>query len=155
MTSHLAAAELTASGKRQTQMDRCLAVVQHSPGLTAKHYGVLTGLGHVETQRRLSDLSRLGQISKGNPPVLWRPAPGHLVADPATGGVVLMPGWVGTDRRVLANIKRGNADRIRERAPAEVAYWQARLAEPCDDLMRESRLKKLKWWKSRLPKEGV
>ena len=64
-TSHAAGDAITKSGLRQTQMERCLGIVQDSPGLVAGEIGELTGLGHVPAQRRLSDLKNLGHIVQG------------------------------------------------------------------------------------------
>ena len=80
-TSHAGAVEVTASGRRKTQAERCLDVVQTSPGLTAGEIGELTGLGHVPAQRRLSDLKAAGKVSvgmarqySGRPQATWWPS---------------------------------------------------------------------------------
>ena len=79
-TSHIGAAEVTHSGRRQTQTEQCLDVVQSHPGLTAGEIGELTGLGHVPAQRRLSDLKNEGhaiqgksRLWHGRPQVTWWP----------------------------------------------------------------------------------
>ena len=79
-TSHAGAAEVTDSGRRKTQMQLCLDVVQAHPGRTAGEVGELTGLGHVPAQRRLSDLKAAGKVSVGmarqylgRPQVTWWP----------------------------------------------------------------------------------
>ena len=79
-TSHAGAAEVTDSGRRQTQSERCLDVVLTRPGLTAGEIGELTGLGHVPAQRRLSDLKGAGKVGvgmarqfQGRPQVTWWP----------------------------------------------------------------------------------
>ena len=80
-TSHAGAAEVTDSGPRRTQSERCLDVVQTRPGLTAGEIGELTGLGHVPAQRRLSDLKAASKVSVGmarqylgRPQATWWPS---------------------------------------------------------------------------------
>ena len=80
-TSHTGAVEVTDSGRRRTQAERCLDVVLTRPGLTAGEIGELTGLGHVPAQRRLSDLKAAGKVRigmarqySGRPQVTWWPA---------------------------------------------------------------------------------
>ncbi len=79
-TSHAGAVEVTDSGRRRTQSERCLDVVLTRPGLTAGEIGELTGLGHVPAQRRLSDLKANGKVAVGmarqflgRPQVTWWP----------------------------------------------------------------------------------
>ena len=79
-TSHAGAVEVTDSGRRRTQAERCLDVVLTRPGLTAGEIGELTGLGHVPAQRRLSDLKAAGKVGVGmarqylgRPQVTWWP----------------------------------------------------------------------------------
>ena len=79
-TSHAGAVEVTDSGRRRTQAERCLDVVLTRPGLTAGEIGELTGLGHVPAQRRLSDLKASGKVAvgmarqfQGRPQVTWWP----------------------------------------------------------------------------------
>ena len=79
-TSHAGAVEVTDSGRRKTQSERCLDVVQTRPGLTAGEIGELTRLGHVPAQRRLSDLKAAGKVAVGmarqylgRPQVTWWP----------------------------------------------------------------------------------
>lgn len=64
-TAHAAEERMNASGKRATHANAVLAAVRRSPGLTAAHYGELTGQGHIESQRRLSDLQSQGEVRKG------------------------------------------------------------------------------------------
>ena len=80
-TSHAGAVEVTDSGRRRTQAERCLDVVQTRPGLTAGEIGELTGLGHVPAQRRLSDLKGAGKVGVGmarqylgRPQATWWPS---------------------------------------------------------------------------------
>jgi hypothetical protein len=79
-TSHAGAVEVTDSGRRRTQAERCLDIVLTRPGLTAGEIGELTGLGHVPAQRRLSDLKASGKVAvgmarqfQGRPQVTWWP----------------------------------------------------------------------------------
>ena len=79
-TSHAGAVEVTDSGRRRTQAERCLDVVLTRPGLTAGEIGELTGLGHVPAQRRLLDLKAAGKVAvgmarqfQGRPQVTWWP----------------------------------------------------------------------------------
>ena len=79
-TSHAGAVEVTDSGRRKTQAERCLDVVLTRPGLTAGEIGELPGRGHVPAQRRLSDLKAAGQVGvgmarqfQGRPQVTWWP----------------------------------------------------------------------------------
>ena len=67
VSSQLGAAEVEASGRRQTHADVCLAVIRRHPGKTAIELGVLTGLGHVRAQRRISDLFNCGLVIQGEP----------------------------------------------------------------------------------------
>ena len=66
-TSRVGAAEVEASGRRQTHASACLAVIRRHPGKTAIELGVLTGLGHVRAQRRISDLFNRGLVIQGEP----------------------------------------------------------------------------------------
>lgn len=58
---------MTASGRRAGHAEAVLAAVVACPGMTAPEVGDMTGLGHVEAQRRLSDLTRLGRVRHGPP----------------------------------------------------------------------------------------
>jgi hypothetical protein len=64
-TSYDAEAAVTGSGKRRTHAEMVLAWVTRHPGLVAPYYGTVTGLGHVEAQRRLSDLKARGLVRQG------------------------------------------------------------------------------------------
>ena len=55
-TSRDAAQAHEASGTASSNRDRVRIALAAYPGRTAPEYGQLTGLGHVEAQRRLSDL---------------------------------------------------------------------------------------------------
>ncbi len=65
-TAYEAEERMNASGKRELHRERVLRAVEASPGLTAAHYGDITKLGHIATQRRLSDLENWGEVRKGD-----------------------------------------------------------------------------------------
>jgi len=79
MTTHLAPAthrndprtsleaelEVTVTGQRQRHIDMVVASVREYPGLTAEEYGALTGLGRIETARRLSDAKEAWLVRRG------------------------------------------------------------------------------------------
>ena len=65
-TSYDAEAEVNRSGKRVTHAEMVLAWVETAPGLTAPEYGAATELGHIEAQRRLSDLRAKGLVRQGD-----------------------------------------------------------------------------------------
>lgn len=65
-TSREAIAELKASGRHVTHTELVLSCVQLWPGSTAAEIGVTTGLGHVASQRRLSELMREGKVRQGD-----------------------------------------------------------------------------------------
>ena len=77
-TAYEAEARHERSGKRASHAAQVLRAVQSNPGLTAAHYGDITGLGHIETQRRLSDMGEVVKGSRGlygqRPMVTWWPA---------------------------------------------------------------------------------
>ena len=66
-TSGLAADEHDARGSRARHADLVLASVHSLTGLTAGEYGERTGLGHIEAQRRLSDLKNAHLVRAGEP----------------------------------------------------------------------------------------
>ena len=68
-TAHAAEAAVTASGRRLSHAQLVLTTVERNPGRTAKEYGALTLLGHIEAQRRLSDLKNNGEVVMGAPEV--------------------------------------------------------------------------------------
>ena len=65
-TSFDAEAAVTGSGKRRTHAEMVLAWVETAPGRTAPEYGAATELGHIEAQRRLSDLRAKGLVRQGD-----------------------------------------------------------------------------------------
>lgn len=64
-TSHEAAKWMNRSGKAVRHYERVLSALHASPNSTAGEVGELTGLGHVEAQRRLSDLLKARCVMKG------------------------------------------------------------------------------------------
>ena len=64
-TSYDAEAEVN-RGKRRTHAEMVFAWVETAPGLTAPEYGAATELGHIEAQRRLSDLKARGLVRQGD-----------------------------------------------------------------------------------------
>jgi predicted HTH transcriptional regulator len=67
ITSQMAEAEITKTGKRQTLMDWCLKIVKDSPGITAGDMEELYGKHRSVYAKRLSDLKNLGYIVAGKP----------------------------------------------------------------------------------------
>ncbi len=65
-TSHEAARHVVQSGKHGEQMDEVRRLVREHPGHTALELTKYTTLDRYQIQRRLSDLSRLGEI-RANP----------------------------------------------------------------------------------------
>jgi hypothetical protein len=53
---------ITRSGERLSHINLVMGVVENSPGETAGAIGEITGLGHIEAQRRLSDLKNLDKV---------------------------------------------------------------------------------------------
>tara|TARA_R110000824_G_scaffold144093_3_gene311923 strand:+ start:616 stop:969 length:354 start_codon:yes stop_codon:yes gene_type:complete len=64
-TSHEAARKH--QPKANSNARRVLDAVKKYPDSTACELGQITGLGHIEAQRRLSDLARNFFVEKGNP----------------------------------------------------------------------------------------
>lgn len=64
-TAHAAARAVTRSGQRKRHADLVVACVEDAPGLSAVAVGERTGLGHIEAQRRLSDLQNKGMVRQG------------------------------------------------------------------------------------------
>ena len=63
-TSHEAAMQHTRSGRAAAHRAMVLDAVDHFTELTAAELAQITTLGHIETQRRLSDLFRDGLVVK-------------------------------------------------------------------------------------------
>ena len=64
-TSHEAAEWMNRSGKAARHCDLVLSALRDTPNSTAGEIGQLTELGHVEAQRRLSDLLKARRVVKG------------------------------------------------------------------------------------------
>lgn len=64
-TSHLAAAEITASGLRHQQQDAAARAVRQHPGCTSHELAVLTGLDRYALARRLPECITAGEVAKG------------------------------------------------------------------------------------------
>ena len=63
-TSHEAAERMNVSGKTGKHCRIVLEALEQHPLTTAAELGELCGLGHIETQRRLSDLFNAGLVQK-------------------------------------------------------------------------------------------
>ena len=66
-TSQEAEAVITQTGKRQTHATKVLGIVTAHPGLTTGAIGEISGLGQMETRKRLSDLKNRGLARQGQP----------------------------------------------------------------------------------------
>ena len=66
-TSQEAEAVITQTGKRQTHAAKVLGIVTAHPGLTTGAIGEISGLGQMETRKRLSDLKNRGLARQGQP----------------------------------------------------------------------------------------
>lgn len=66
VTSHLAAAEVTASGQRDTECEKVLAALKrHGPGITSLELSAQEReLGRHTIARRLPDLERQGKVKR-------------------------------------------------------------------------------------------
>ena len=64
-SSHLAAEEITASGKRQEQIGLAITAVRDHPGNTSMELSELTGLDRYMLARRLPDAETAGAIRRG------------------------------------------------------------------------------------------
>lgn len=86
-SSHVAAADLIATGKLLDQQTRAAVAVQRHPGQSSLHLAGLTGLDRHMLGRRLPGLARQGRIwrgpsapcaTTGKPACIWWPvAPGE------------------------------------------------------------------------------
>lgn len=83
LTERVAAAVITDSGQRETQVVRVAAYVAKNPGSTARGIAAETTLDHYQVMRRLVDAERLGLVHKGDAvireahrlQVTWWPGP--------------------------------------------------------------------------------
>ena len=73
-TSHLAAEEVTKSGRRESHVAKVMAVVRKEPGLVAHEIAPRAGLDYIEAVRRLSDAKNRGLALQGAP-VKWKNRP--------------------------------------------------------------------------------
>ncbi len=88
--SHVAAADLLASGRLHDQQSKAEAAVRLHPGHSSLHLATLTGLDRHMLGRRLPELARQGRIwrgpsapcaTAGKPACTWWPvAPGQNLA---------------------------------------------------------------------------
>jgi hypothetical protein len=65
VSSHLAAEQITSTGKRQTQLERIIAAIYAHPGCTAGELTQYTGLTHVQIDRRTGDMRMSGRVVFG------------------------------------------------------------------------------------------
>lgn len=64
-TSHLAAEEVTASGRRAVQQHAVLAAVMTQPGLTSRELAQAAGMDRYVAGRRLPELEAAKRVRKG------------------------------------------------------------------------------------------
>lgn len=64
-TSHLAAAEVTKSGKRATQQHECLKGVKRYPGRTSAELAAALHIDRYIVARRLPELREAGKVMNG------------------------------------------------------------------------------------------
>ena len=64
-SSHLAALEITASGKREDQQHQTITAVRKYPGRTSQELAHLTGLDRYMLARRLPECVTAGAVKKG------------------------------------------------------------------------------------------
>ena len=67
VTSHEAEAVITQTGTRQTHVEIVLRIIIDHPGLVTGVIGEMSGLGQMETRKRLSDLKNRGLARQGQP----------------------------------------------------------------------------------------
>lgn len=83
LTERVAAAAITESGQRESQVVQVAAYVVKHPGETARGIAAKTTLDHYQVMRRLVDAERAGLVHKGDavirevlrPQVTWWPGP--------------------------------------------------------------------------------
>ena len=66
MTSYEAEASINADGSRATHLRTVLTIVRDMPGLTTGEVGEVSGLGQMETRKRLSDLKNSALARQGS-----------------------------------------------------------------------------------------
>ena len=89
VTSYKAEASINEDGSRRTHLRTVLAIVRDTPGLTTGEIGEVSGLGQMETRKRLSDLKNATQARQGDSRV-WPQSGRHQVTwwpvgDPVQG----------------------------------------------------------------------
>jgi len=72
-TSAEAETAINADGSRETHLWTVLAIVRDTPGLTTGEVGEVSGLGQMETRKRLSDLKNLTLARQGSSRI-WPPS---------------------------------------------------------------------------------
>ena len=65
-TSHLAGQEITASGKRQSQIIKVAQIVELAPGLTSRELSRVSPMDRYTIARRLTDAETAGKVKRGN-----------------------------------------------------------------------------------------
>jgi hypothetical protein len=65
LSSHLAARNVTESGKRQSHLEQIIDAVRRRPGCTAGELAQFTKLSHVQIDRRTGDLRLSGRVTFG------------------------------------------------------------------------------------------
>jgi len=60
--AYAAAEHMHRSGKARAHRQRVIAVLEKEQGLTGPEIGQRSGLGHIEAQRRISDLKNAGLV---------------------------------------------------------------------------------------------
>lgn len=66
-SSHMAADDITRSGKRAHQQHQAVAAVRAKPGMTSFELALATGLDRFMLARRLPDCVTAGSVVKGTP----------------------------------------------------------------------------------------
>lgn len=66
VSSHLAAAHITRSGKRGAQQDQAIAAVRQFPGCTSFELAMRTHLDRYMLARRLPECEVAGRVRRGN-----------------------------------------------------------------------------------------
>ena len=72
-TSFEAEEAINKDGSRATHASVVLGIIQSEPGLTTGEVGDTSGLGQMETRKRISDLKNMGMIFAGDVRV-WKPS---------------------------------------------------------------------------------
>jgi len=102
ITSFEAEAAINATGSRRTHIGTVLAVVRQTPGLTTGEIGEASGLGQMETRKRLSDLKN-HYLARQGASRIWPQSGRHQstwwpVTKPVQGELLLPDVKVNTNR---------------------------------------------------------